>query len=109
MARTTTSNDNSDPSVSDLAKQIETLQKDLGDLTGLMKDMGKAQAVRLGEQAEEKAKALRARGEDAAHAARGHVEDMHAQANAYVREQPATALGIAAGFGFLVGFLMSRR
>jgi ElaB/YqjD/DUF883 family membrane-anchored ribosome-binding protein len=110
MARATTSSSSHDePSVSDLAKQIETLQKDLGDLTSLMKDMGEAQAARLSEQAEAKVKELRDKGKHAAHAARDQAEDMHAQANAYIREQPATALGIAAGLGFLVGLLISRR
>lgn len=110
MARATTSNGTTkDPSVSDLAKQIETIQKDLGDLTGLMKEMGKAQAAKLSDEAEAKAKELQGKGEDAAKMAREQLDSLQTQANDYIKTQPATAIGIAAGLGFLVGLVMTRR
>ncbi len=105
----TTSRASKDPSVGDLAKQIETLQNDIGEITGLMAELGKAQASRLGEEAEAKAQKLKQKGEDAASAAQAQMEDLHAQANDFIRTQPATALGIAAGLGFLFGLLMTRR
>lgn len=109
MATTTSSGSRKEPSVGDLAKQIETLQKDIGELTGLMAEMGKARAARLSDEAEAQAQKLREKGESAATAAKEHVEDLHAQTNAFIRSQPATALGIAAGLGFLFGLLTTRR
>ncbi|MDU9005798.1 DUF883 family protein [Sedimentitalea todarodis] len=109
MATTTSSGSRKAPTVGDLAKQIETLQKDIGELTGLMAEMGKAQAARLSDEAEAKAQKLRDKGEGAATAAQEQMEDLQAQANEFIRTQPATALGIAAGLGFLFGLLMTRR
>lgn len=109
MATKTSSASRSEPSVGDLAKQIEALQKDLGDLTGMMTEMAKARAEKLKEDGEAKAQELRDKGEDAAAAAKQTAEDMQAQAMEYIRAQPATALGIAAGLGFLFGLLISRR
>lgn len=109
MAPTTSSGSRKQPSVGDLAKQIETLQKDIGELTGLMAEMGKIQAARLSDEAETQAQKLREKGEDAATAAKEQVDDLQAQANEFIKTQPATALGIAAGLGFFFGLLMTRR
>lgn len=109
MATTTSSRTRKEPSVSDLTKQIETLQKDIGELTGLMAEMGKAQAARLSDEAEAKAQRLKDKGEATAHAAKEQMEDLQGQANEFIRTQPAAAVGIAAGLGFLFGLLMTRR
>ena len=109
MATTTSSRTRKEPSVGDLAKQIETLQKDIGELTGLMAEMGKVQAARLSDEAEAQTQKMKDKGEDAANAAKAQMEDLHVQANEFVRTQPATALGVAAGLGFLFGLFMTRR
>lgn len=109
MATSTSGGSGKAPTVGDLAKQIETLQKDIGELTGLMAEMGKAQAARLGEEAEARAQKMKQKGDEAASEAKAQAEHLHAQANDFIRTQPATALGIAAGIGFLIGLLMTRR
>ena len=38
-----------------------------------------------------------------------HAEDYYDEVSDYVRRQPAVALGIAAGIGFLVGLILARR
>lgn len=109
MATTTSSRTSKEPTVGDLTKQIETLQKDIGELTGLMAEMGKLRAARLSDEAEAKAQKLKDKGEATAHAAKEQMEDLQGQANEFIRTQPAAAVGIAAGLGFLFGLLMTRR
>lgn len=93
----------------DLAKQMEVLREDLSSLTRTIADFGKAK----GDEAVATAK-LRA--EEAGQKLSGHADtarlkamDAQDQANEFIRTQPATALGVAAAFGFLIGFLGSRK
>ena len=92
-----------------LSKQIETLKADLAKLTGTIADLGKSEKDRLVSAARAKGEDLKAAGEaqyaHARHTAEGYLRD----GERYVREQPGTALGIAAAVGFVVGFLMTSR
>ncbi len=83
--------------ISELSDQIRTLQADLAKLT---QTMGEIAGGRV-----EKAKAAAA--ETMSHA-QANALDAYAQAEDSVRRHPGTALGIAAGLGFLVGLLSSR-
>ncbi|MFL4471770.1 YqjD family protein [Tateyamaria armeniaca] len=110
MARTNTLNGSkSAPDASDLAAQIDTLKSDLADLTSLIGDMGKAKTESAKEDVQQKLDDMRDAG--AAHMAdaRMHAEELGAQANDFITRQPATALGIAAGVGFLVGMISARK
>ena len=71
-------------------------------------------------QAGEKMAEVRARAEESLRAARSSLEDTGADvaararagadaADAYVRENPWASIGIAAGAGFLIGYLIGRR
>ncbi|MBB5516834.1 ElaB/YqjD/DUF883 family membrane-anchored ribosome-binding protein [Rubricella aquisinus] len=96
-------------STDDLVKQIETLKADVQALTDTLGELGKAQGAAAKNAAAEKAAALRDAGEDQINRARGAANDLNDQANEFVRTQPATALGIAAGVGFLVGMMSGRK
>ncbi len=110
MARAQASNGkDATPSADDLANQIATLKSDLADLTSLIGDMGAAQGERAKEKVQEKVDAARDAG--AAHLADAKIQaqKLGAEANDFVVRQPAMALGIAAGIGFLVGMLGARK
>lgn len=93
----------------DVAKQISALQADIAALTETVSGYGKTKAAELRGAAETKASELRERGAEHAEAMKAHAADLNAQANDFVAKQPATALGIAAGVGFLIGYMSSRR
>lgn len=109
MARTSANGSGKDASVADLSAQIETLRKDLSALTGTINDLGKAKSAELTEAATDRVDAAREKGAQAAQAVTDRAKEVHEQANDFVKSQPATALGIAAGLGFLVGMLNARR
>lgn len=109
MARTTTNGSAQETTVADLSDQIETLRKDLSDLTGTISDFGKSKRANLTEAAAHKIDEAREKGIHAAEAVTARAKDVQEQANDFVKAQPATALGIAAGLGFLVGMLNARR
>ncbi len=109
MARASTNGSTKDVSVQDLTDQIETLRKDLSDLTSTMADMGKAKKAQLADAAAQQVETARQKGIETADMLGGHARDVQGQANDFVKSQPATALGIAAGVGFLVGLMSTRR
>ncbi len=101
------------PSTDDLSEQVATLRKDVGALTELLGEFGKAQGEQLTKAAKQKIDTIsaesKARASAAADTASAQFSQAQAQANDFVKTQPATALGIAAGFGFLVGFMSGRK
>ena len=106
MSTTTASAKNGTPSkdltISDLSDQISILKKDIATLTGTLSEYGKLKTA-------EAASTARATVADITETGKIKALDAQAQAEEFVRQQPATALGIAAGLGFLVGLLSSRR
>ena len=91
-----------DVTIEDLSAQIETLKNDIATLTGSLSNYGKATTEEAKQKAKETISDLGAAGREKAH-------DAQSQAEEFIRTQPATALGIATGIGFLIGLLMSRR
>ncbi|MHA3978398.1 DUF883 family protein [Halovulum sp. GXIMD14794] len=96
MARATSSN--SEPTLDDLQAQISALKNDIATLTETLKDYGKAQGEHLA-----------AKGEAKLTEAQAQAMRAYADAETTVREHPATAVGVAAGLGFLVGLMTGRR
>jgi ElaB/YqjD/DUF883 family membrane-anchored ribosome-binding protein len=105
----TTVADNEEVTTDKLLKDLQTV---VADAEALLK----ATAGQAGERIQE----ARARAEASLHAARERlrsVEDdalrqareMVDEGEAYVRQNPLTAVGIAAGIGLLVGLLLGRR
>lgn len=61
------------------------------------------------EAARDEARRLYDRGRREAHQVAAHAEEYYDDLSQAVRRNPAQALGIAAGVGFLVGLLIARR
>ncbi|WP_333685335.1 DUF883 family protein [Pontibaca methylaminivorans] len=108
MARSETSTSDS-PSSEELAKQLEELRSDMNKLTKTMGDLGRASGARLGDAARENLDRAEQLAHSGMEAARARAQQLEHQASDFVAQQPAMALGIAAGLGFLVGLMTSRR
>ncbi|WP_415404424.1 DUF883 family protein [Tateyamaria sp. SN3-11] len=93
----------------DLAAQVETLRHDLASLTQTIADLGRAKGDEAVSAAKSKMADVREQAADTAETARLQAMEMQDKADTFIKNQPATALGIAAGVGFLVGFLGSRK
>lgn len=106
--------------VTDVTAQIDTIKQDIAALTALMtevaqdkKDQAKTHAA--SKAAEFKASATETvgqaqiRAKEAGDKLRSDAEAAYLKAEDTVRQQPAMAVGIAAGIGFLVGSMMARR
>lgn len=92
----------SDISVHDLSEQIKVLKSDISLLTSALGDYGKAKSAEASATATDAARDLADRGIHKAVETQKQAED-------FIKTQPATALGIAAGVGFLVGLVTARR
>ncbi|WP_300011635.1 DUF883 domain-containing protein [uncultured Roseobacter sp.] len=106
--------------VNDVTAQIDTIKNDIAALTALMSDLAQDKKDEAKERAANTAAALKssaAQKVDAAHAkavetggrVRTDAEAAYYKAEETVRQQPAMAVGIAAGIGFLVGMMATRR
>lgn len=97
------------PSLDDLYSQIETLKADIAGLATTITEVGQAEAKRALETAKSKRDEVKSAGEDQIAALRAQAETYGRDAGQMISQQPATALGLAAGIGFFFGFLMSNR
>jgi len=88
--------------VEDLSTQIAILKDDIAALTSTMGDFGRTQAHSAAATAKSTAADLSQAGLEKALETQEKAEE-------FVRTQPTTALGIAAGVGFLVGMITARR
>jgi len=104
MPKANTSLNGNSPAVSveDLSAQINTLKSDLAGLTNALQEYGVAKADAATTTAKAKAAELKAVGQEKATEAQLHAEE-------FVRTQPATALGLAAGLGFVIGMITVAR
>ena len=96
-----------------------TKEKLIEDLRIVAQDVEELLRATAGETAD-KIAAARTRAEDSLRAARSHIVDATDEltrqgraaagaADDYVRDNPWQAIGVAAGVGLLVGFLLGRR
>ncbi|MGY6412208.1 MAG: DUF883 family protein [Alkalilacustris sp.] len=97
------------PTVEDLNRQMEALREDVAAIAETLKALGRAQGKAAAEGVREKADEARAAGEAQVEALRRSLEAILAEADSAARQKPVTAMGIAAGFGFLIGLLLARR
>jgi len=109
MARSATTQTKTDPTIEDLQEQITTLREDISALTTTLGNYGKARSEDLSASARAQAQRMAAMGEAGLADAQRQATDAYSQAETRVRENPATAMGMAAGLGFLVGLIMGRR
>lgn len=104
MAATKTTNGmkSQNVTVDDLSDQISVLKNDIAALTNTLGAYGKAKTS-------DATKSAKHTVDELATAGRAKALETQEQAEEFIRTQPATALGIAAGVGFLVGLVTARR
>ena len=93
----------------DLQRQISALKTDIQNLARTLGDYGKARGAELKNSATAHAEHARAQGEAQLNALQAQARRAGQDAENMIREQPAAAVGIAAGIGFILGFLFSSR
>ncbi|WP_136637248.1 DUF883 family protein [Pseudooceanicola onchidii] len=96
-------------SADEVRDQIAALQADMAQLTKTVGEYGRARTDEAKAAATRKAEELRSRADTLRTDAEAQVRQGYAQAETAVRDNPAAAVGIAAGLGFLVGLLSARR
>lgn len=98
--------------------QVRETARDLADNSGAERLMDRGaeladDAIAAGreyaDKARHEAERLYETGQRHAHDAAAYAEERYDEVTEMVRRNPAQALGIAAGIGFLVGLLVSRR
>ena len=110
MASTSNANGSKvDIPMEELSAQLTAVKNDIAKLTHALGDVGKATADDVKATAAAKLETAQAKGAQGVAQVRNQAEDLHNQANEFVAKQPATALAIAAGAGFLLGFMSSRK
>ena len=109
QAKVASGNGTPQENLDQLSEQIAVLRNDISAITQSLADLGGATKDAAMEQARAKAAQLRATGEQQYHAAHDKAEELGQQAADAVRQQPAAAVGLAVGVGFLLGFLTGRK
>ena len=89
-------------SVQDLSEQLEILKRDIAGLSTTLGEFTRAKG-------DEATAAAKAKARDLAQDSREKFLEAQLHAEKFVHTQPASALGIAAGLGFLVGVFTARR
>ena len=94
----------------------DKLMQDLRSVVGDTEDLLKATATQSGEQiarirarAEESLRTARARMKDVTQAAEAQARDTVREIDGQVRENPWTAIGVAAVAGLVVGLILARK
>lgn len=108
--------DEKDQAVEELNSQITELKAQIAEMASTLKARGNSIAAELISQGEDAADEVRgrarrayAKASDQAHVIKGRAQGYIDDADTAVRENPATAMGVAVGVGFLLGVLISRR
>ena len=93
----------------ELSEQLAILRDDIAALKSTMAEYGRAQGTHLRAVASDAVNEAAARGAAKADELKVAAARTYSDTENAVRANPAAAVGIAAGFGFLFGALMSRR
>ena len=97
------------PGKEDLQAQIDLLREEISRLTSMTSTVTKAEAKRAAAKLKAKGADVREMSEEQLLELRKAAEGYGEDAVRYVKEQPVNALGIAAGVGFVLGFLLTSR
>lgn len=93
----------------DVREQVAALQNDVAELSKALSSYGRARGEEAKLAAEQTAQDLKHRAQLLGEEAETQLRTGYAQAETTVRENPAAAVGIAAGVGFVLGLITSRR
>ncbi|WP_306113383.1 MULTISPECIES: YqjD family protein [unclassified Roseovarius] len=92
-----------------LSAQIDALKDDIATISKTLVEMGSARRDAVVNDASEKVAHLKTSSEKRLQEMQGKAEEIANRTGDAVRNQPATAVGIAVGVGFLLGFLSGRK
>ena len=109
MPRLETINASDNAAVGEISTQISALKADVAGLTAALGQYVKAQKNNLGNAASDGMHAIHDHAVDQMNAARHMGEKSYANAESLVRNHPAGSIAVAAGVGFLVGLVTTRR
>jgi len=109
MAQAKTSDASPQNDIDQLSQQIATLKQDIAEISTTLGGLGQSSRDAAVKRARDTAAALKETGEQHMQSAQRHAEEMGQQATDAVRRQPAAAVGIAVGVGFLLGFMTGRK
>ncbi len=107
MARATSKS--KDDEIEQLSEQIGQLKDDIAKLTLTMAEIGAQSKAEAEANIKSSVAYLRKRGAEGMEKAQAKAEDLGEQAAEAVRNQPAMAVGLAVGIGFLLGLITSRK
>lgn len=93
----------------DIESQIAAVKADVAALTASLGQYAKAQKTHLANVASDGIDALHDRAVDQIDAAKHRGEKTYANAESLVKSHPAGSIALAAGVGFLVGLVATRR
>ena len=93
----------------DVSRQVAILREDIAALTAAVAEYGKAQGNLLKESASNRAASVANYGAETAQAVKARAEKTYSDTEEAVRANPAAAVGIATGIGFLIGLITARR
>jgi ElaB/YqjD/DUF883 family membrane-anchored ribosome-binding protein len=88
-----------------MERATDKLVQDLRAVVGDAEELLKATAGQTGERIEK----VRSRAEESVRNARARMNETGLEFEAQVRENPWTAVGVAAGIGVIVGLMLSRK
>ncbi|MBY6046963.1 DUF883 family protein [Vannielia litorea] len=108
QAKTTANTSNTTPS-DEVSAQIAALKSDIASLTNAVAELGRAKSAEFQSYAKGKAADAKAKAQEGADYMKHNAEFAYGKANDFVVERPATAIGIAAAVGFLVGHISARK
>lgn len=93
----------------DVAEQMAILRDDVRSLTETVAQVAQAKGQELTHAANEQLVSARNAANAGLGTAKAQAVHLQDQANDFVRDQPAAALAIAAGLGFLIGLSSGRK
>lgn len=109
MAQTKDASTPTESEAERMLRQIADLKADLAAISKTLAEMGAARGDAAYASVRDSASALREQGERALKDAQARAREVGHQAADTVREQPAMAVGLAVGLGFLIGWVTARK
>ena len=95
--------------VKELSDQIGNLKNDIAEISRTLSSLGSHTRDAAQHEIRSSVAQFHKRGAENLEKAQATAEDLGNQAADAVRNQPATAVGLAVGVGFLLGFITGRK
>lgn len=93
----------------ELSAQVQQLRDDFSNLASTLTALAKDSTGAARDRVVQLAAGMGDKGRDVASSVASEARDLEARAATAVRDRPMTSLAIAAGTGFIIGLLTSRR